>query len=213
MHMIGVWPGTIYDDFCFPQKVATFGDTELRTAVVSYLKSAEIYERVRGFDSCMYSCGIGLLGAHLWTDGNWIWPESLLHYVEDHHVSLPDAFIATIHGDAPPPPNAPAASLDIWRTWCASHRSESSQALVTELKQQCEAESELRLAEEYDRITAGQGTADVKCMWQACQRRALKGIVYCAHHYYNDTCDGEYGSVTYPLRLKYTRLFLSSLRS
>ena len=36
------------------------------------------------------------MGCHDFTDGEWIWPEGLAHYVEKHDVRLPDAFIGTM---------------------------------------------------------------------------------------------------------------------
>lgn len=34
----------------------------------------------------------------LMTDGSWLWRQDFSHYVETHHVSLPDAFLAHVRG-------------------------------------------------------------------------------------------------------------------
>ncbi|MFT5048691.1 MAG: hypothetical protein ACI8QZ_000078 [Chlamydiales bacterium] len=33
------------------------------------------------------------MGSRCLTDGEWVWPEGLAHYVEAHHVRLPDEFL------------------------------------------------------------------------------------------------------------------------
>ena len=34
------------------------------------------------------------MGSRCLTDGTWSWPEGLPHYITDHHVRLPDDFVA-----------------------------------------------------------------------------------------------------------------------
>lgn len=33
------------------------------------------------------------MGSKCLTDGNWVWPEGLAHYIEAHEVRLPDEFV------------------------------------------------------------------------------------------------------------------------
>ncbi|HEY1188039.1 MAG TPA: hypothetical protein VGE74_10300 [Gemmata sp.] len=53
------------------------------------------------------------MGGRDLTDGVWMWPEGLAHYVECHAVRLPDEFVSTMesHGWEPPrPPQLPPAT-------------------------------------------------------------------------------------------------------
>lgn len=63
------------------------------------------------------------------TDGVWVWPDGLIHYVMVHHVPLPDAFLDAIVGNTTPPlayeDPPPAADPGIydftmWTQWAAA---------------------------------------------------------------------------------------------
>lgn len=41
------------------------------------------------------------------SDGTWVWPSSLPHYVERHHVRLPDRMVEYIRSNAHLPPESP----------------------------------------------------------------------------------------------------------
>lgn len=64
-------------------------------AVVAYLRSGREWIRFNGWSYCRFDCGITPreLGDQDLTDGVWVWPEGLVHYVEVHSVRLPDEFI------------------------------------------------------------------------------------------------------------------------
>src|SRR5262249_50221737 len=64
-----------------------------------------------GYSTCRFFCGkkwrsrgmslsTRLLGSDELTDGEWIWPEGLPHYIEAHYVCLPEEFVARmeLHG-------------------------------------------------------------------------------------------------------------------
>jgi hypothetical protein len=69
-----------------------------RARIAAYLRSGWTYQQWRGFSSCRLRCGKEghNLGSRDLTDGEWVWPEGLPHYVEKHHVRLPDEFVATM---------------------------------------------------------------------------------------------------------------------
>ena len=57
------------------------------------------------------------------TDGVWVWPVGLAHYVEHHDVRLPDEFAA--HAESVAWSSAylgefddSAFDLEFWRSWC-----------------------------------------------------------------------------------------------
>lgn len=73
-----------------------------REKIVAYLRSgAEVWGWL-GFSYCRFHCGVKphLMGSRDFSDGVWLWPEGLAHYIEAHDVALPDAFLHTMesHG-------------------------------------------------------------------------------------------------------------------
>lgn len=71
-----------------------------RSAIVGYLKGGLVTAAYAGFSTCRFlDCPLGMnadrviVGTTEQTDGVWIWPEGLAHYVEHHFVRLPDELI------------------------------------------------------------------------------------------------------------------------
>ena len=65
------------------------------------------------------------MGTQDLTDGTWVWPEGLAHYVRVHGIALPDEFVAHMaaHDFGVPPhttsgPFAPRTD-ERWRQWAA----------------------------------------------------------------------------------------------
>ena len=72
-----------------------------RQAILAYLSSGAQWAGYRGRSTCRFDdCTETDLGSTDQTDGVWVWPEGLAHYVEAHDVRLPDAFTQTMidHG-------------------------------------------------------------------------------------------------------------------
>jgi hypothetical protein len=68
--------------------VDTTWSTEERSAVASYLDAGEPVLLFCGISSCRL-CG-GANGCGERSDGSYLWPDGLTHYVRDHSVRLPD---------------------------------------------------------------------------------------------------------------------------
>ena len=68
---------------------------EERDLLVNYLKSGVEFVAWRGLSWCRFECGIDdrKMGYKDLTDGVWVWPEGLYHYIESHNVVLPDEFV------------------------------------------------------------------------------------------------------------------------
>lgn len=67
-------------------------DPDERARVLDLLKVATAFTRWKGFSRCRI-CG-DLNGTTCDTfDGSWVWPAGLAHYVEEHRVRLPQAFV------------------------------------------------------------------------------------------------------------------------
>lgn len=72
-------------------------DEAERRATLSYLQRAPVCERFCGYSTCRL-CGRS--GAELGdadrTDGKWIWPSGLPHYLEHHAVRPPEEFLSDL---------------------------------------------------------------------------------------------------------------------
>jgi hypothetical protein len=75
--------------------VAPGWNQENLPSILAYLRAGQEWIRFRGWSYCRFECGIAPsgLGDRDLTDGVWVWPEGLAHYVEVHAVRLPDEFI------------------------------------------------------------------------------------------------------------------------
>lgn len=99
-----------------------------REAVVRYLRAGSVYVQWRGLSYCRFSCGVdfSLMGSRCLTDGAWVWPEGLPHYVEAHSVLLPEEFLRwVVEADNRVPCSDPMPSYDtqgepdyeFWKAW------------------------------------------------------------------------------------------------
>jgi len=67
------------------------------------------------------------LGCRDLSDGTWVWPDGLAHYLRAHHVRLPDELVASAAARdfAPPGPEVAEAPLRVdprfWLRWTAEH--------------------------------------------------------------------------------------------
>jgi hypothetical protein len=80
-----IWPKDIVDPAW---------ESAVRSSIVTYLSTAPKIVAYMGLSWCRFRCGIQHLGATELSDGIWVWPEGLAHYVEKHLIRLPDEFVA-----------------------------------------------------------------------------------------------------------------------
>lgn len=78
-----------------------------RTDIIGYLDAGKTAETWRGVSYCRFDCGETNMGCRDLTDGVYLWPEGLSHYVKKHDVALPFNFALHIlrqlkQGWAPP---------------------------------------------------------------------------------------------------------------
>jgi hypothetical protein len=79
--------------------------------VLNYLEHGMRAEQYRGYSWCRI-CGFEDNGSAEFTDGTYIWPTGLAHYVDKHSVRLPAEFLA--HVDAQIAAMRGAAIDDSW---------------------------------------------------------------------------------------------------
>jgi hypothetical protein len=75
------------------------GDKE---KLVACLKGGATFETWRGHSQCRFRCGVAdtKMGFRDFTDGVWVWPEGLYHYIGEHDVMLPPEFVAHCRAQA-----------------------------------------------------------------------------------------------------------------
>ena len=64
-----------------------------RAQIVAYLRAGKAAVEWRGYALCRLCVQRTPLGSRDLSDGEWVWPERLEHYVEEHGLFLPDEFI------------------------------------------------------------------------------------------------------------------------
>lgn len=95
---IGYWHSE--EELSFPDP-AWFKDPNWdkieRQTVIDYLKKGETLAHYRGSSWCRFGCPDGYGTADM-TDGTYVYPEGLVHYIEKHDVRLPLDFVNHIYG-------------------------------------------------------------------------------------------------------------------
>lgn len=101
-------------------------EPQQKQQLLRYLRSAPLFEVYRGYSWCRFHCSASdcEMGNREFWDGDWVWPEGLAHYIENHDVKLPDAFVRDAVSRTPPSSRAPPSILevdfDFWMTWVAA---------------------------------------------------------------------------------------------
>jgi hypothetical protein len=126
LELVGYWHAHEGDGLPHPQQLRQpRWEWRRRRRIVRYLLGGTEYLQYRGWSHCRFG-GLRPNGSRDLTDGTWVWPEGLAHYVRAHGVRLPDEFVAHMaaHDFRPPPPASPSlhsrdVSDDFWRQWAA----------------------------------------------------------------------------------------------
>lgn len=132
---IGFWNnGVEYEDYIWPQELV--GEKHPNSAeICSYLSRGVKAAAWMGYSYCRI-CG-KTLGSHCLTDGFYIWPEKLEHYVSEHNVRLPEEFIEhackkhweiTIQDNIDLRHFRPKENYIFWKEWCRKN-SDSEKAV------------------------------------------------------------------------------------
>jgi hypothetical protein len=94
---VGYWLGPQAVGWPDPGRfVDPLWDAEERQDVASYLRRGVFARAMMGYSTCRF-CGRRNGSVEL-SDGVYVWPEGLGHYVEEHDVRLPDEFVDHVRG-------------------------------------------------------------------------------------------------------------------
>ena len=211
MQLIGYWiSGLKNEEFCAPQEVVGYLAPDVRRRLGDYLDAGDCYEKYMGYSYCRFGCGIpdNEMGDGERTDGCWVWPDGLSHYIRAHGIMLPEEFIA--HALAQTPRDRPRRdseaylqrllrasttknwatdrpSSDFWKAWCSSRRS----PVFLQRLRSARVEADRRAQETVERLIAEEvgrhGLSDKPCIYAGCKEKALSGILVCARHTLGDT--------------------------
>lgn len=92
LRLIGYWKASLEDPWPEPgDLVDSDWEEEEREDVAEYLKRGMVAGRCMGHSRCRL-CGKPNGSLEL-TDGVYVWPEGLAHYIESHQVRLPSEFV------------------------------------------------------------------------------------------------------------------------
>lgn len=77
-----------------PQRLVAPDDPDAQAAILQHLRAGRTLVNWPAASFCRFDCGVGELGTRDLTDGRFVWPDGLAHYVEHHQVRLPEHFVA-----------------------------------------------------------------------------------------------------------------------
>jgi hypothetical protein len=188
LRAVGWWVETPADlNLPAPQELVGELSPTTRAALVKHLRSGLRHVQYRGYSWCRFCCGAAdsSMGSCDLTDGIWVWPEGLVHYIEAHSVVVPHEFIEhVLSGRAATKPDPTAAyDADYWIRWCADHRIDRIEQGIHDAIARACAELSVTKAQRVEVLEREQGLSPDKCAWVACTRKALTGRTLCAEHH------------------------------
>ena len=191
MKAVGYWIRSAFDnEFIHPCEVAGMMSEEDADFILPYLRSGVIAEQYRGFSWCRFHCGVEhhKMGSRDLTDGTWVWPEGLAHYVEVHRVGLPAEFLKHVRSSPlrVEPVVGGQKDFGLWISWCRTRRSPKYLALLAAAQKEAESSFETQHAAQISDLEARTGVSDSSCIWSGCANRALAGMKICADHSISD---------------------------
>jgi hypothetical protein len=209
MKLIGYWIESLADtDFVPPQELIGAWDPATRAAVVTYLDGGEVYESYRGYSLCRFCRREN--GDREFSDGAYVWPQGLSHYVRDHSVRLPEEFVQHVLNG---PGIIPRAQWDdsradptFWRLWCQSHANGALRSRIETAKIIAASQAQQELQNRADQIQAESGLSAKPCINADCGNRAMKDRAFCAactaRNQFSDSIRRERDSANFWLALQ-----------
>jgi hypothetical protein len=182
---IGWWVRALGDEeLPAPQELVGDLASEVRARLVGYLAGGVPLIQYRGKSWCRFLCGIdnSKMGSWDLTDGIWVWPEALAHYVEIHRVVLPIEFIThALSGTSTSKPDDDQ-NYDggYWLQWCEARRSPEIREGLRSAFLAAQAQVSALAAD----LEHKHGLSNEQCAESGCARKALVHVNLCPEHFY-----------------------------
>jgi hypothetical protein len=191
MKRIGYWMESLLEEnLPLPQELVGMMSDSVRDAVCAYLRGGRRFEVYLGFSWCRFHCAADdrEMGCREFTDGEWVWPEGLVHYVSVHGVLLPEEFIAraTSGGMVGGADGSTTASLDFWIEWAGQRRSSTTRHRLADALAAARAAEPAFVQSLIEEVLTCETEGSEPCIFAGCSRRALAGRRNCARHTFND---------------------------
>lgn len=91
---LGYWKSIYENDFPDPAKFKDENwNLKEKIETIKHLKNGKPIANWMGISWCRFRCGENDMGNSCLTDGKFIFPEKLIHYIEKHKVRLPIEFV------------------------------------------------------------------------------------------------------------------------
>jgi hypothetical protein len=213
---VGYWITGLGDEkLPAPQELVGVMPADQGARLADYLAAGMTQASYLGNSWCRFGCGIdsGPMGSRDLTDGKWVWPEGLAHYVREHQVVLPDEFVAQALSRGTPVvagriervfawaaqharrPDKPAETEEpeepedytFWYDWCASRRSPQTLQRLRQARQRAESlmasDAAAERAKAIESALAQHGISEANCLQKNCRQKALTGTYLCVEHY------------------------------
>lgn len=199
MKLIGRWCAghEDYELLAPPQELVGQYPTEQKRAIVEYIyfdtNSVDSFARMLDTyfhkHRCVFGCGTDWTGTSMHiSDGEWVWPVHLAHYVQQHDVMLPEQFIQHALRSTDEPKfveHLDRSQIDdtYWLQWCRENRSYSETEVIQAIRDAQDASEASRLAsinEQIKKLERESGICDTPCRYSGCSSMALSGKAFCA---------------------------------
>ena len=99
---IGYWKSEYEPNYPHPQQLQDESwNKDEKQLVIDHLRNSITAILYKGFSWCRFNCGENDMGTKCLTDGIYIFPEKLYHYLESHDVRLPNKFVEHVKNYKP----------------------------------------------------------------------------------------------------------------
>jgi hypothetical protein len=180
MRLIGYWIESLRDtDYPAPQEFVGDWSPDVRARVADHLDRGQVWAEYRGISWCRFLCNYPSMGSRELTDGYWVWPEGLSHYVRDHAVTLPPEFVRHIESRPVPIPeeqwDMSVPDEEFWKAWSRRNTSREWRARLAAARQGADREAERVFADAVaEREALRTGETMTVGFWVARPRAAAK---------------------------------------
>ncbi len=83
-----------------------------RADLVRYIEQSPVVVAASNVQSPCPICGRLLSSSSFQSDGVWLWPQDLIHYLAEHWIRIPDEFADRIRANGYTPPESVAVEID-----------------------------------------------------------------------------------------------------